>query len=90
MSDSGTIDYFASLMVFLGSMVSATSPALAIGLPVSSHLDVSIKTTALDTDIQHCANLTFRVTLEYNANNQFRNINLTSIDYAFRPRLRID
>ena len=39
-SDSGTIDHETSPMVFLGSVVSATSPALALGLPIGSHPDL--------------------------------------------------
>ena len=55
MLGSGTIDYDTDLMVFLGSLASVTSLDPKIKLPVSSHPDVAVGTTALDKDNQHFA-----------------------------------
>ena len=90
MSDSGTIDYITPLMVFLGSMVSAPSLALAIELPVSSQ---HILRYAYGLRLRHptlsARNLPRHIKV-ITLYSQFRNINLISIAYAFRPLLRID
>jgi hypothetical protein len=68
----------------------------AIGVPPARHnlLSLDIKdarATGLDRDIQHSDHPASCVTLKMiTPYNPYRNINLLSIDYAFRPRLRID
>ena len=44
--------------------------------------------TRLDRDIQHPAGFVYPSPSPHRSNMRYRNINLLSIDYAFRPRLR--
>ena len=88
-SGYGTNSYDAFLRAFLGSLALVPSPLTYRRLP-SSLTPHFCGATDKNEDVQHFAHLAFCVLLRYNAHSWCRNINLLSIAYAFRPRLRID
>jgi hypothetical protein len=90
----GTDQYFAPRAAFLGSMGLLTSlhskvqfvlPLGRMGLPLVSYSPGLQELTA----IRRAAQLPFSVPARFNAHIRCRNINLLSIAYASRPRLRV-
>ena len=88
-SDYGTSSYILASNFSWQPGISNFPSAVALGpRRLSSYISIGLRAWTDTSNRLHC--LASCVIRRMSACNWFRNINRTSIDYAFRPRLRID